>query len=240
MKLIKPSVEIESKVNGDQILKFIEKIGRVCYKSEDKITSDSAKKFVQTIVKSGHHSVIEHASISVRFVCDRGVMAELTRHRLCSFSVESSRYVNYNKKGVEFVLPPWITDIPLGEYEFQEESKINGANILKKYPKEYEEKLTTLPELNKNNVIWLYSLLETERNYNMLISAGWKPEQARSVLPNALKTEIVATANLREWMSILKLRTSKYAHPQMREIMLILLDKLKKEIPIIFDGIIIK
>ena len=240
MKLIKPSVKIESEINGDQILKFIEKIGRVCYKSEDKITSDSAKKFVQTIVKSGHHSVIEHASISVRFVCDRGVMAELTRHRLCSFSIESSRYVNYNKKGVEFVLPPWITDIPLGEYEFQEESKINGANILKKYPKEYEEKLTTLPELNKNNVIWLYSLLETERNYNMLISAGWKPEQARSVLPNALKTEIVATANLREWMSILKLRTSKYAHPQMREIMLILLDKLKKEIPIIFDDIIIK
>jgi len=236
MKLIKPSVEIESEINGDKILKFIEKIGRVCYKSEDRITSDSSKKFVKNVMARGHESVIEHEAISVRFICDRGISHELVRHRLCSFSQESTIYVNYHKKGIEFIRPPWITDIPLGEYALSG-VKINGTNIIGTYPKEYGERLAQLPEVDMYQVIWLMALLESEWNYNTLINSGWKPGQARSVLTNALKTEVVMTANLRQWRHILKLRASKAAHPQMREIMLILLEKLKAKVPIIFDDI---
>ena len=111
-----PRVEIEGGLDGDSILKHIEKVGRTCYKSEDKITSKSAKEFVASLIKRGHESVIEHANVSVRFVVDRGVSHELVRHRLCAFSQESTRYVNYSRKGIEFILPPWVTDIPLGEY----------------------------------------------------------------------------------------------------------------------------
>ena len=238
MKLIKPSVEIESEINGDKILKFIEKIGRVCYRSEDKITSDSAIKFVKNVIARGHLSVIEHFNISVRFIIDRGVSHELVRHRLCSFSQESTRYVNYNKKGIEFILPLWVTDIPLGEYGLCN-ARINGVDIMGTYPKEYEKRLTTLPEIDKNQVLWLMALLQAEGYYNTLINAGWKPQEARSILPNALKTEIVTTANLREWIHILKLRTSQAAHPQIREVMFVLLEEFKKEIPIIFDDIIV-
>jgi thymidylate synthase (FAD) len=208
MKLIKPEVIIEGDIDGDRILKHIEKIGRTCYKSEDKITSDSAKKFVQNIMNRGHLSVIEHFNISVRFIIDRGVSHELVRHRLCAFSQESTRYVDYNKKGIEFIIPPWITSI----YD-----KTNFNNI------PYN--------------IWYESMLHAEASYNNLIKTGWTPQEARSVLPNSLKTEIVTTANLREWRHILKLRTSNAAHPQMREVMIVLLEKFKSEIPIIFDDI---
>lgn len=239
MKLIKPSVEIEGEIDGHKILKHIEKIGRVCYKSEDKITEDSSRIFVQNVIKRGHLSVIEHQNISVRFIIDRAISHELVRHRTCSFSQESTRYVNYNKKEMEFILPPWVSDIPAGEYELSN-VKINGCNVLEKYPKEYEERLTQLPEVNKNQVVWLMALLNSEFYYNELIKAGWKPEEARSVLPNSLKTEIVMTTNLREYRHIFELRTSKAAHPQMREIMMVLLEKFKKAIPIVFDDISIK
>lgn len=237
MRLIKPSVEIESKIDGGKILKFIEKIGRVCYKSEDKITQESSVKFVQDIIKRGHLSVIEHFGITVRFITDRGVTHELVRHRLCSFSQESTRYVNYSKKGIEFILPPWVTDIPCGIYHGHKAS--NNGNFVMDPPKACIERLSTLPEVNKSQGVWLYSLLEAERNYNSLIDAGWKPQEARSVLPNALKTEIVTTANLREWRHILTLRTSAAAHPQIREVMCVLLKELKDGIPIIFDDIVI-
>jgi thymidylate synthase (FAD) len=236
MNLIKPRVVIESDIDGDKILKHIEKAGRTCYKSEASITSDSAKMFVKSIINRGHESVLEHISLSVRFIIDRGVSHELVRHRLASFSQESTRYVNYNKKGIEFILPPWVTDIPLGEYSLSN-MKINGVNVFGTYPKEYEKRLTTLPEIDKHQVIWLMALLESENYYNILINSGWRPEQARSVLPNALKTEIVTTCNLREWRHILKLRTSKAAHPQIREVMVVLLKKFKKTIPIVFDEI---
>lgn len=236
MRLIKPSVEIESEIDGNKILKFIEKIGRVCYKSEDRITQESSKKFVQDVIKRGHLSVIEHFNITVRFITDRGVTHELVRHRLCSFSQESTRYVNYSKKGIEFILPPWVTDIPCGVYGY----KVNNhGDFVIDPPKEYVERLTTLPEVNKSQSVWLYSLLEAEKNYNSLIDAGWKPQEARSVLPNALKTEIVTTANLREWRHILTLRTSAAAHPQIKEVMNVLLKDLKYNIPIVFDDIVV-
>ena len=96
MKIIDPYVELESEINGEDILRTIEKVGRVCYKSEDRITEESAKRFVESLMKRGHESVIEHISLSVRIVCDRGVTHEIVRHRVASYSQESTRYCNYS------------------------------------------------------------------------------------------------------------------------------------------------
>lgn len=205
MRIIKPSFEILDEINGENILKKIEKIGRVCYKSEDKITENSARKFLLNILKSGHESVIEHEKVSVRIICDRGVTHEIVRHRIASYSQESTRYCNYcnEKFGNEltFIKPLF----------WQEDSK------------EYE--------------IWLNTMQTIEDAYNSMIAMGAEPQQARSILPNSLKTEIVITMNLREWRHFFKLRTSRRAHPQMREVACLLLEEFKKRIPVIFDDI---
>jgi len=206
MILIKPSFEVMTKTFSNEALNLIEKAGRTCYKSEDKITSESAKKFVRDILKRGHESVIEHSSMTVKFICDRGVSHEIVRHRLCAFSQESTRYVNY-KGGCTFVIPPWMSDYKTyGEHN---------------YPHEYW--------------IWMQAMERSESDYQSLLDIGWSPQQARSVLPNSTKTEIVVTANFREWRHIFNLRCQKAAHPQMREIMIPLLKECQKTIPIIFD-----
>lgn len=222
MKLIRPYYEILSEIDSDKTLKAIEIAGRTCYKSEDKITSGSAKEFVKKIIKSGHESVIEHQILSVRFVCDRGVSHELVRHRLASFSQESTRYVNYSKgefgKELTFIIPNWIDD-----EQIELVQKLNEYNFTK--------------VLNSTK-FWYFTISECSKNYLQLLKEGWTPQQARSVLPNSLKTEIVITANLREWRTIFKQRTSKAAHPQMRELMCPLLDELKEKLPVIFDDIV--
>jgi thymidylate synthase (FAD) len=216
MILIKPSYQILTDIHPFQVIRNIEAAGRTCYKSEDKITNNSASDFVTKIIKSGHESVIEHESISVRFICDKGVSHELVRHRLASFSQESTRYCNYNG-GVTFVIPPWV-NIPEGEYE-------NARNWISK---------VTLSIVDQN---WIQTMAESELSYLFCLKKGWSPQQARSVLPNSLKTEIVVTANLREWRHILKLRTAKAAHPQMREIMLPLLEELACWLPEVFETV---
>lgn len=223
MKLIKPSYEILSSINGDEILRNIEIAGRTCYKSEDKITENSSKEFIKMILNCGHESVIEHKNITVKFICDRGVSHEIVRHRLCSFSQESTRYCNYSKdkfdNSLTFIIPNWIKEETLN---FLRNWKDGDRNV-------------TDEENNCNN--WYFAMKGAEEDYNSLIKNGWQPQQARSVLPNSLKTEIVVTANLREWRTIFKQRTSKAAHPQMRELMCPLLDELKKKLPVIFDDI---
>jgi len=191
-------------------IQSMEKAARTCYKSEDKITEGSAKKLIKTLYKSGHHAMLEFGDMTVKFITDRGVTHELVRHRLCSFAQESTRYVNY-KTGVEFIRPVWCTD-----------------NIM------------SLIHRNDAEEIWLESMRWAEQSYKNLIKRGWRPEQARSVLPNSLKTEIVAKANLREWMHIFSLRCSKKAHPQIRELMLPLLKEVQSIIPVIFEDILKK
>lgn len=219
MKLIKPSYEILTFIEPDIILKRIEIAGRTCYKSEDTITTESAKDFVKMIIKRGHESVLEHQSITVKFICDRGVSHEIVRHRIASFSQESTRYCNYSKDKFDnqltFIIPCWI-NIPPGSYN--------------RLPENYEKEEGTEE--------WLSQLLGCEESYLFLIDSEWQPQQARSILPNSLKTEIVVTANLREWRTIFKQRTSVAAHPQMRELMCPLLDDLKQKISVIFDDII--
>ena len=212
MQLVKPSYEIL--FISPKPLETIEAAGRTCYKSEKEITETSAKEFVRKRVKDGHHSVIEHAYMSVRFICDRGVTHEIVRHRLAAYSQESTRYCNY-KGGVIFIIPSWIR-LPEGNYH---EEDVN--NLFPEYCPEYD---------------WFNAMLYAEVKYKTLISE-WSPQQARSVLPNSLKTEIVMTCNLREWMHVFKLRTSKVAHPQMRELMCLLLKEVKTLVPVIFDDI---
>lgn len=173
------------------------------------------------LIKSGHESVLEHESISVRFICDRGVSHELVRHRLASFSQESTRYCNYSKdkfdNQVTFIIPNWL-DINDG---FE-----TTADVVRQ-----------MKSLHPIYWQFYWTLAIAETSYLQLLKSGWTPQQARSVLPNSLKTEIVVTANLREWRLILKQRTSNAAHPQMRELMCPLLEELKQKLPVIFNDI---
>jgi thymidylate synthase (FAD) len=223
MILIKPSFKIEY-IHSNS-LEFIEDAGRTCYKSKARQGGESSQesfKFVEMIMKRGHESVIEHVSMTVRIICDRGVTHELVRHRLCAFSQESTRYCNY-KGGVTFVIPPWVDIIP-GEYL-----------ILEDYP---PERLDIPVDLADHaSYYWFNTMLSAENTYILLLNHGWTPQEARSVLPNSLKTEIVMTANFREWRHIFKLRASKEAHPQMREIMIPLLEEAKMRVPVIFDNL---
>lgn len=232
MKIIKPYYQILSKIDGKEMLKSIERAGRTCYKSEDQITDESAEKFIKILVERGHESVLEHEKISVLFVCDRGVSHEIVRHRIASFSQESTRYCNYSKdkfdNQITFIIPEWLK---LKEGEQKDNSILmEGKNS----DFEFAGNLITRSE----EWTWLYIISECENQYNSLIAQGWAPQQARSVLPNSLKTEIVVTANIREWRTIFKQRTAKAAHPQMRELMCPLLEELKASIPVVFNDII--
>lgn len=206
MKIIKAGYEILTALNGLEILKHIERIGRVCYKSEDKITDDSCLAFVKMLLDRGHEAMIEHYSFSVKFTCDRGVSHEIVRHRIAAFAQESTRYCNYSK------------------------SKF-GNEITVIAPVFFDSDFSQAWD------IWKKGCEAAEETYFKLIQDGATPQEARSVLPNSLKTEIVMTANLREWRHFFKLRTVDTAHPQMREITRPLLSELKMLIPIVFDDI---
>ena len=215
MKIIRAGYKIVSNVDGVKILKNIEKIGRTCYKSEDRITDNSASEFVKMLIDKGHEAVIEHEFITVKFICDRGVSHELVRHRLASFVQESTRYCNYSKdkfgNELTFVKPPFLTR--------PSQNKKRWSDYL-------------VAEH------WQNAMRQAEYFYLDMIDRGLKPEEARSVLPNSLKTEVIMTANLREWRHFFKLRTGKTAHPQMREITIPLLGELKEKIPVVFGDII--
>ena len=225
MKIIKPSFEILTQNLNEYLpaLKLIERAGRTCYKSEENMNEDSAIKFCNARLHEDHHeSIIEHSSLTVKFICDRGVSHELVRHRLASFSQESTRYCNYSKDNhsnqLTFIKPNWISD-----KDIELLSKLNEFTI-----KQLD---------SQSSFTWYASCKEAENAYLSLIRHGWKPEQARSVLPNSLKTEIVVTANFREWRLIFKQRTSEKAHPQMRELMVPLLEEIRSKIPVIFDNL---
>lgn len=205
MKIIPPSFELLDHPDGAAILQKIELAGRVCYKSEGKITPDSAGGFVRRILANGHESVLEHEKLTVRIICDRGVTHELVRHRIASYSQESTRYCNYSLNKYEneltFIRPFFWNDDP--------------------------EKFR----------IWEEAMAAAERSYLELTARGATPQEARSVLPNSLKTEIVATMDLREWRHFFKLRAAPAAHPQMREVAVPLLKAFQEAVPVVFEDI---
>ena len=172
-----------------------------------------------------HYAMIEHASASYRVICDRGVTHEIVRHRLFSYAQESTRYCNYSG-GVVYILPPWV-DMAVGVYRI---------NLLQE-TMYHNNTLVTIPPRTAEFRPWLDSLVYSEMHYQELITSGWTPQQARSVLPNSLKTEIVITGNLREWLHFFTLRCATDAHPQMREVAFMLLDDIRSHIPILFDEI---
>jgi thymidylate synthase (FAD) len=228
MQLIKPSFEIELITDP----KLIEKAGRTCYKTEDKITEYSLEKFLKMIIKRGHESVIEHSLMIIRFIVDRGVTHEEVRHRLCAFSQESTRYCDYSHSGEIDVIIPFF-------FNPMEETQIIKVPVLYERSKDdhFNFKQFKLFAMNSFDV-WFLTCLWTEWGYMTLRNVfGRRAEEARTVLPNSLKTEIVVSCNFREWRHIFKLRSSLNAHPQMQEIMRPLLDKCKELIPVIFDDI---
>ena len=201
MNVVKASVSFDFPIVPEAMLRNIELAGRTCYKSEHKITADSAKAFVRTLIRSGHESVLEHEKISIRVICDRGISHEIVRHRLCSYSQESTRYCDYGDGQVKF---------------------IDMAGYLT--PEQY--------------LVWGMAMVSAEKTYEELRKLGVKPQLARNVLPNSLKTEIVWSADLREWRLILKQRTSKAAHPQMRELAGMILDEFNRLLPEVFEDIV--
>lgn len=193
-------------------LELLELCGRVSYKSEDRITAGSAEKFLKVILTKKHESVLEHVGATMRFVTDRGVSHELVRHRIASFTQESTRYVNYNKRGMEVVIPV--------EFVLASEAVLGNP---------------TDPPYRMPYAHWLWSMSDAERTYNSLIDGGCSPQLARSVLPNSLKTEVAMTANLREWRHVFSLRTKPDAHPQMVDLMRQAVTMFKEAVPVLFD-----
>lgn len=208
MKPFKASFEILDKVDGQAILQKLERAGRTCYRSEDRITEESAVVFVKRIIDHGHETVLEHEKVSVRAVCDRGVSHEIVRHRIASYSQESTRYCNYSKD-------KFGKEISVIEPCFWSENSDTAGK--------YE--------------VWKQAMQYAEIAYFKLIEAGASPQEARTVLPNSLRTEIVMTMNLREWRHFFKLRTSAAAHPQMLELARPMLDAFKMTIPVVFEDI---
>lgn len=210
MQAIKPYTQIYKDFDGQKMLQKIEAAARTCYKSEGKIQEGSAAKLVAGLIKSGHEAMLEHASVTVKFVVDRGISHELVRHRLASFAQESTRYCNYSKDNfgseITFIIPDYL------------EYKSEGWNI------------------------WKESMKQAEDAYFKMLDFGLSPQQARAVLSNSLKTEVVMTANLREWRHFFKLRalgTTGKPHPQMLEVAVPLLEDMKNLIPVVFDDLVV-
>ena len=293
MRLIKPSYEIWQQPSGlEGVYKQIERVGRVCYKSEDKITEDSAKLFVNRMIKSGHGAMLEHGTVylkitykdtnfttlcmfygknkysvlnhsednkiyyittnyrvlvennhlsdlkylcepsefhekrvTVHFVCDRGVSHEFVRHRVMSFAQESTRYCNYSKdkfgNELTFIIPCWCNDIP-DNLQLKDNIEVDrfvwGTDNLANAA--IENKIVKR-KVSKFTQRFLYEMIGGEDTYIGLIAAGYKPQEARAILPNALKTELVMTGFVSDWEHFFSLRalgTTGVPHPQAKEL----------------------
>lgn len=208
MKIIEQGFSVSQVLNGFEILKQIEDAGRTCYKSEDLITDDSCVRFAEKLINNKHEAMLEHVSVTVRAVTDRGVSHEIVRHRIASYAQESTRYCNYSK----------------GKFG-------NEITVIKP---------VFWADDSDEYCLWHSGCLIAEEMYLKLLSYGASPQEARSVLPNSLKTEIVMTMNLREWRHFFELRalgTAGKPHPQMRALAISILNYFVTDIPIIFDDI---
>ena len=237
MKIINASAEIlnpdfsDAKETED-ILQRIELAGRTCYKSADHITPVSARNFAEKIVANHHEAMLEHACMTVRFIVDRGVSHELVRHRVASFAQESTRYCNYSKdkfgKEITVIKPVFFGNIPTHEIE----DFYNERPVLRNV---FEDKFPAA-------VHWYHSCLTAEAAYFNMLEEGCTPQEARSVLPNSLKTEVIMTANIREWRHFFRLRAAcetGMPHPQMLEVAVPLLQQCREAMPELFSDIVV-
>lgn len=198
---------------GIGLLRKIEWNARISHRSEEAQTPDSWKRFLTSVVlEKGDWSVVEHASVTVDATVDRGITHEWVRHRLFSFTQESTRFVNYEKKiPASFIDPGLSQDC---------QKAANGEQV----------------ELSADQE-WRHAVHTCESAYRALIHKGVAPQLARSVFPNALASRITTTGNLRNWRHFLIMRTTKEAHPQMRQVTIPLLEEFKAKIPLLFDDI---
>lgn len=214
MKLIKPKVKILDEIDGNAIINRIATVARTCYKSEDLSTPEKDLALVKCLIQSKHEAMLEFVDITVKFTCDRITSQSIVRHRLASFAQESTRYCNYSKdkfgNELTFIIPSWAEINKFGEI---------------------------VADDNEAFYDFKRALEMAEAFYLSLIEKGWKPQQARMVLPMSIKTEINMKANLREWRHFLKLRCSSAAHPDIRTLALDLLKQLHEQIPVIFDDL---
>lgn len=215
--IVKPSWEWLplSEWKMDNIVKHLEECGRCCYKSEDRITDASADKFVRNICRNGHESVLEHESLTARIVCSRACSHQLVRHRIGAYSQESQRFCNYGKKGLQVICPHSI-GLPIGDY-----SLVSGQ-----------------AQLSDPQVRWLTAIETCYDTYLDELQRGSRPEDARFVLPNASKTEVVVTFNLRMWRHVIKERgLNKHAQWEIREIFLSIYEDLELRLPSVFGDL---
>ena len=184
-------------------LKHVEKCGRICYLSEPKDPEGSTDKFIRMLIKNGHESPLEHGGCTFKIVTDRAISQEVVRHRLASYSQESTRYCNYAN----------------GKFS-REITVIESSGLAENEARE-----------------WLDAMEHLERTYLLMIDSGMKPEKARDVLPLCLKTELMMTANFREWRHFLKLRGSRMAHPGIRKIAKQIYEVFQRAIPVLVEDI---
>jgi len=247
MKIVQPYAKIVTSVpiqmmngSGPSELQTIEAAARISHRSEDGQTSESWERFLRAVVlERGDWSVVEHVSVSVEFLVDRGITHELVRHRLFSFTQESTRFVNYEKKmPPSFIYPgkeicahcikgnePICVEAYINAPYTKWTHRWNRADMNADYQCNFAEE-------------WLHGISECERAYKKLLLAGWRPQEARSVLPNALASKILMTGNVRNWRHFFQMRTCKEAHPQMRQVTIPLLIQFQTRFPILFEDIV--
>ena len=215
MRTVEANVEFINPPEYAVVLNTIERVGRTCYKSEDKMTEDSAEGFIRRLIQRGHEAMIEHGSVTLCFVNDRGISHEEVRHRIASFGQESTRYCNYSKDKFD------------GEVTYIDiERGMELDATVSKLP--FEVKLAIIHE-------WMVACLDAERHYMRMLELGATPQIARSVLNSSTKTEICITMNFREWRHFIRLRNDPAAHPQMREVAQQALDMLYEKYPVFFE-----
>ena len=235
MKIIKAGYQImkpdlDDPKTAAMIYRDIEESGRTCYQSAAAMTDETGEKFVRTMVKNGHDAMLEHSFMKVKFTVDRGISHELVRHRLCSFAQESTRYCNYSKD-------KFGNEITVIEPCFWHPCK---SDIVTVPESDFIMSEKWASEETKKYVVWYNSCKIAEDRYFALLEDGATPQEARTVLPHSVKTEVVMTANMREWRTIFKLRAAGEhgkPHPQMLEVMVPLLNECKLKLPALFDDI---
>lgn len=244
MKIIRAHYEImkpdlDDPKTAAMIYRDIEESGRTCYASGASMTDETGEKFVRTMVKNGHDAMLEHASMKVKFIVDRGISHEMVRHRICSFAEQSTRYCNFSKEKfgheITVIEPCFYDSIPKEEKDLciralRDPFDAEASNFI----------MDGVTNLHKRYARWYDDCLTSEQDYLAMLELGATPEEARSVLPHSLKTEIVVYTNMREWREIFKLRAAGEhgkPHPQMLEVMVPLLNECKIKLPALFDDI---
>lgn len=217
MILLDPCIEVES-FNGKDIMKKLEKACRTCYRSEESITEDSYKNLLKNCINRGHESILEHEKITITMICDIGVYKDLTRHRIASYSIESTRYCNYSKdkfdNQIKFIKPVFYRD--------WKDADLNEVIKDKELYKCY---------------LWENCMQNIEQDYNAMSEIGALPDEMRMLLPHSTAAKVTMTANIREWKHILSLRCSNHAHPAIQQLLIPFLLKLKEEMSEIFEEV---